>query len=150
MKKNSKNDRQGDQPAGATPSKDGAGAADHRVAQRHHKLSQVAQLSAANVEESPHLDRGDSAEETGESLSHGREAGRAGKSSPRGALDTQYGTRSSMKTGGPSPAASSPDTGAEASKGGDRGQSTPNPGSAQESPGTERDTMTGPRPGSRS
>ncbi|HET9023231.1 MAG TPA: hypothetical protein VFN64_01585 [Burkholderiaceae bacterium] len=149
MKKDpSKKHRPGDQPTGATPNKGEVGAADHRVAQRHHKQSQFAQLSAANVEESPHMDRGDSAEGAGESLSHGRESGRAGESSRRGALDPQYGTKSSTRTSGPSPAAPGTQAGAEASKGGDRRQSAPNPGSSEESSGTERDTMTGPRPGS--
>jgi hypothetical protein len=114
---------------------------DHRVAQRHQKQSQAGQLSSANAEESPHMDRGDSAEGAGESLSHGRDD--AAKSLRRGALDTQYGTKSSMKSGGDA-AAPADDT----SKHGDRAPQAPNPGSSEESSGAERDTMTSSRPGS--
>ena len=138
-----------DQPAPKpTRRKGGASAADHRVAQRHHKESQAAQLSAANVEESPHMDRGDDAGEAGESLSHGRDAGDAAEPLRRGALDTQYGTKSSSKTGGPGPVSSGAATGSETSKGGDRGQSASDPGRPEDSSGTGRDTMTTSRPGS--
>lgn len=124
-------------------------AADHRVAQRHHKRSQVAQLSAANVEESPRMDRGDSAGGAGESLNQGTDPDKANEATRRGAVDTQYGTKSAAKTGkkvGESGRASSGGSGSSATA--DDGEKVPNPGSSEESSGAERDTMTGPRPGS--
>jgi hypothetical protein len=127
-----------------------SGAANQRVEQRRQKQNQVAQLGAANVEESPRMDRGDSAEGTGESMPEGRD--RAPQSTRRGALDTQYGTRSSTKTG-PAEQAEQAEQGGRTSSGGsgsstpDRGD-VPNPGSSEESTGADRDTMTGPRPGS--
>lgn len=139
-----------EQPGAGAPRKEGTRAVDNGAVQRHHKQSQDGQLAPANVEESPHMDRGDSALGAGESMSHGREtseeADRTAESTRRGALDTQYGTKSSMKTGQPpgSPTGAT----AETAKGGDRAPSAPNPGSSEESSGAERDTMTGPRPGS--
>jgi hypothetical protein len=143
------NDPARGQPPGMTAlRKDDATGVDHRAAQRHDRQSQAAELSAANVEESPHMDRGDSALGTGESLSHGRdsaaEAEQAAESLRRGALDTQYGTKSSMKTG--QPAGSPSGATAETAKGGDRAPPAPNPGSSEPASGAERDTMTGPRP----
>jgi hypothetical protein len=114
---------------------------DPRAAQRNQKQNRAVQLSAANVEESPHMDRRDSAQGAGESLPEGAPGERAGESMRRGAVDTQYGTRSELKT----------DVARNASSGGS-GSSTPeapNPGSSEQSSGAERDTMTGPRPGGR-
>lgn len=130
----------------------------NRAAQRHQKESQVAQLSAANVEqsaanveESPHMDRGDSAAGSGESLTEGRDAAGAGESLRRGAVDTQYGTRSGMKTEAAQRAPSASPGTSESS--GTRADSeppeAPNPGSSEESSGTDRDTMSGSRPGGR-
>ena len=127
-----------------------ASAADNRVAQRNQKQNQAAQLSAANIEESPHMDRGDSAGGSGESLGEGRESAKAGDALHRGALDTQYGTKSSLKSvqkpgqGGRVSSAGSGSSGSE------EAPQAPNPGSSEESSGAERDTMSGPRPGSRS
>lgn len=133
-------------------------AADNRVAQRHQKRSQAGQLSAANVEESPHMDRGDSAGGAGQSRSEGQDSGQAAESLRRGALDTQYGTNSSMKSGqkaGQSGRVSSAGSGSsggsagsESSGGSEAEPQAPNPGSSEESSGAERDTMTGSRPGS--
>jgi hypothetical protein len=109
----------------------------NRAEQRHQKESQAAQLSAANVEESPHMDRGDSEGGAGQSLPAG-ETQRAGHQQKRGALDTQYGTKSGAK-----PAAEHASSGAD-----DDVAEAPNPGSSEQSSGTERDTMSGPRPGS--
>lgn len=127
-------------PAGTSMRHAARPADDNRAAQRHHRQSQAAQLGAANIEESPHMDRGDSAEGTGESLGHGRDA--APKPPARGAVDTQYGTRSAAKTGAPA------DAGAEASKGGDRTGATPAPDSSEDASRADRDTMTTSRPGS--
>lgn len=126
-----------------------ASAADNPVAQRNQKQSQAAQLSAANVEESPHMDRGDSAGGSGESLGEGRESAKAGDALPRGAVDTQYGTKSSKSAqqsgqGGRVASAGSGSSGSE------EAPQAPNPGSSEKSSGAERDTMSGPRPGSRS
>lgn len=150
MTKDSRKDAREDNAQDADPTPAGTSmrhaarpADDNRAARRHHRQSQAAQLGAANVEESPHMDRGDSAEGTGESLGHGRDGRDAAPKPPqRGAVDTQYGTRSVQKTGAPA------DAGAEASKGGDRPGAAPNPGSSEESSGADRDTMTGSRPGS--
>ena len=126
-----------------------ATSADHRSTQHHHKQSQVAQLSAANVEESPRMDRGDSAGGAGESLNQGTDSAKAKEAPRRGALDTLYGTNSAARTGkkaGETGRASSGGSGSSATA--DDGGQVPNPGSSEESAGTERDTMTGPRPGS--
>jgi hypothetical protein len=138
-----------------SPTKGRADHTDNRVAQRHQKQSRAGQLSTANAEESPHMDRGDSAEGTGESLSHGREE--AAKSLRRGALDTQYGTKSSLKSGGTDAGApgkgggqdaAAPNAASDTSKQSDRVPEAPNPGSSEDSSGAERDTMTSSRPGS--
>lgn len=143
------NDPARKEPPGTPPYKDDAAGVEPRAAQRHHRPGQAAELSAANVEESPHMDRGDSALGAGESLSHGREtpseAEQAAESLRNGALDTQYGTKSSMKTG--QPAESPSGATAESAKGGDRAPAAPDPGTSGASSGAERDTMTGPRPG---
>jgi hypothetical protein len=115
---------------------------DNRAEQRHQKGSQVAQLSAANVEESPHMDRGDSEGGAGQSLPGGDDR-RAGQSHERGAIDTQYGTSSSTKTRDSKPASSGATGAAD-----DSVRESAKPGPAEESPGSERDTMSGPRPGS--
>ncbi len=112
---------------------------DNRAEQRNQKENQVAQLSAANVEESPKMDPGDSAGGEGESL----DAGQSKESNQplrRGALDTQYGTKSATKT-------SSKDTGKASGRADTERAQLPNPGSSEESSGSERDTMSGPRPG---
>ena len=127
-----------------------ATAADHRVAQRHHKQSQAAQLSAANVEESPHMDRADSAAGSGESLGEGSES-TAAQPHRRGALDAQYGTDSAMKTAQkPGQAGRVSSAGSGSSGSGKDTQAAPNPGSSEASSGAERDTMSGSRPGSKS
>lgn len=113
----------------------------NRSEQRHQKQSRVAQLSAANVEESPHMDRRDSEGGSGQSLPGGEDP-RARQAPERGAVDTQYGTRSSTKTSKPAPANARTGTTDDGAKG------SPNPGSSEASSGTERDTMSGPRPGS--
>jgi hypothetical protein len=131
-----------------------------RAVQRDQKKSELAQpssadveQSAANVEESPRMDRGDSAGGSGESRTEGRDTAAAGDAMRRGALDTQYGTRSGMKTEAARPAPSGPS--GPSSSSGARGTDTeppeaPNPGSSEESTGADRDTMSGPRPGGRS
>ena len=113
-----------------------------RAEQRHQKETQVAQLSAANVEESPFMDRGDSEGGAGESLPAG-ESQRAGEQQKRGALDAQYGTKSDSK-------GAASDRSSSSAKGGssDASSQAPNPGSPEQSSGSERDTMSGPRPGS--
>jgi hypothetical protein len=131
------NRRKPPQPTSASQRNDRS---DNRAEQRHQKQSRVAQLSAANVEESPHMDRGDSEGGSGQSLPGGDNR-RAADSHERGAVDTQYGTRSSTKTKQPAPATSG--TAAD-----DSASQSSNPGSSEESSGTERDTMSGPRPGS--
>lgn len=125
-----------------TPASKRSERADNRAAQRHQKESQVAQLSAANVEESPHMDRGDSEGGTGESLPAG-ERQRAGGQQKRGAVDTQYGTKSADKLAEKDRASSSGTSSAD-----DSSTQTSKPGSSEQSSGTERDTMSGPRPGS--
>jgi len=132
--------------APSSTSKGKATSADNRVAQRHHKESQAAQLSAANVEQSPHMDRGDSAAGTGESLGEAPPTEHPGEPPQRGAVDTQYGTESATKVPRPGRASS----GGSGSSGQVNGaQAAPNPGSSEESSGSERDTMTGSRPGRR-
>lgn len=127
-------------------------AADNRgVAQRNQKENQGAPLSAANVEESPHMDRGDSAGGSGQSLGDGRDPAKAADALRRGAVDTQYGTKSSMKTGRKSGQGGRVASAGSGSPGaGEQTQPAPNPGSSAESSGAECDTMTGSRPGSRS
>jgi hypothetical protein len=130
-------------PTNKRPSKPGTARNDrtnNRAEQRHQKESQVAQLSAANVEESPHMDRGESEGGSGESLPAGQTQ-RAGEQHKRGAVDAQYGTKSDAKSAADRTAPS------KSSAEGPRSQ-TPNPESSEESSGTERDTMSGPRPGS--
>lgn len=127
------------------PSKGQSSAADHRAEQRNQKQNQAAQLSAANVEESPHMDQRDSAGGAGQSLGDAPGSKQAGESMRRGALDTQYGTDSGSKSGGAG-RASSGGSGASGGKG--PAPAAPNPGSSEESSGTDRDTLTGPRPGS--
>jgi hypothetical protein len=121
------------------------GRSDPRAEQRNQKQNRAVQLSAANVEESPHMDRRDSAQGAGESLPEGGPDERAGESMRRGAVDTQYGTRSEQKTD----AARNASSGGSGPSTDDRAAEAPNPGSSEESSGTERDTMTGPRPGGR-
>jgi hypothetical protein len=129
------------QPSSGGP----AARTDNRVEQRNQKQNQAAQLSAANVEESPHMDRRDSAAGSGQSLGEAPGVDESGASSERGAVDTQYGTRSASKTGQAGRASS----GGSGSGSGQTGTPhAPNPGSSEESSGTDRDTMTGPRPGS--
>lgn len=125
-------------------SKGRSSAADHRAEQRNQKQNQAAQLSAANVEESPHMDKRDSGGGTGQSLGNAQASRQPGESLRRGALDTQYGTDSS-KTGSAGRASSG---GSGASSGKDVAPAAPNPGSSEDSSGTDRDTMSGPRPGS--
>lgn len=112
----------------------------NRGEQRHQKESQASQMSSANVEESPHMDRGDSRGGSGQSKGGSAHASEAPK---RGAVDTQYGTDSSMKSGHASgkPSASKQDA---------EHADTPNPGSSEKSSGADRDTMSGSRPGNRS
>jgi hypothetical protein len=110
----------------------------NRAEQRHQKESQVAQLSAANVEESPHMDRGDSEGGAGQSLPAGQTQ-RAGAEHKRGAVDTQYGTKSGAQS-------ATDRSGGDGSDG--AAAQTSNPGPAEQSSGSERDTMSGPRPGS--
>jgi hypothetical protein len=125
--------------------------ADRGVEQRNRKQDQAAQLSPANIEESPYMDRGDSAAGSGESLEEGRESAKVAEQLRRGAPDTQYGTYSTMKTGerksGQAGRVSSAGSGSSGS--GEDGRPAPNPGSSEASSGTERDTMSGSRPGSR-
>lgn len=122
-----------------------ASRADNRGEQRSQKQNQAAQLSAANVEESPHMDRRDSAGGSGQSLGDAPGVDKPGQPTKRGAVDTQYGTHSASKTGQAGRASSG-------GSGSGSGQSTapraPNPGSSEDSAGTDRDTMSGPRPGS--
>jgi len=131
--------------ATSTPSRGKATAADNRVAQRHHKESQAAQLSAANVEESPRMDRGDSEAGAGESLGDAPPTQRPAEPPQRGALDTQYGTDSSTKV----PRTGRASSGGSGSGHGNGPQVAPSPGSPEDASGSERDTMTGPRPGRR-
>ncbi|MGZ8273693.1 MAG: hypothetical protein ACXW2G_06050 [Burkholderiaceae bacterium] len=125
-------------------------AVDSGVAQRDEKQNQAAQLSPANVEESPHMNRGDSAGGSGESLSEARDPAKGADSQRPGALDTQYGTKSSMKSGQKAETGRVASAGSGSSTAGEEAQQAPNPGSSEESTGAERDTMTGSRPGSRS
>lgn len=113
-------------------------AVDNRVEQRNQKENQVAQLSAADIEESPHMDRGDSAGGAGESLPAG--SGKVPAPPRRGAVDTQYGTRSSVKPGQAGRTSSGGSGSSTESDGAD-------PASPDDSSGGDRDTMTGPRPG---
>lgn len=119
--------------------------ADHRTEQRHQTQSQAAQLSAANVEESPHMDRRDSAGGAGQSLGEAPAAQTPGEQSRRGALDTQYGTVSTSKTG---PAGRASSGGSGPSDAAATAPQAPNPGNSEASSGSDRDTMTGSRPGS--
>lgn len=122
-----------------------------RVAQRSPKQDPAAQLTAANAEESPHMDRGDSAGGSGESLRDGRDPGNVADALRRGAVDAQYGTDSSTKTGRTSGRAGRVSSAGSGSSGAGQGtQEATKPGSPEESAGAERDTMTGSRPGSRS
>lgn len=130
----------------STPSGGKATAADHRVAQRHQKQSQAAHLSAANVEESPRMDRGDSAAGAGESLGDAPPTPRPANPPQRGALDTQYGTDSSTKVPRTGRASSG---GSGSSAQGSGVQVAPDPPSTEDASGSERDTMSGPRPGRR-
>lgn len=126
-------------------SRGSASRADNRVEQRHQKQSRAAQLSAANVEESPHMDRRDSAGGSGQSLGEAPGTQKPGETAKRGALDTQYGTDSAGKAGQGGRASSG---GSGASGRGEAPSQVPNPGSSEESSGTDRDTMSGSRPGS--
>lgn len=137
----------------ASSTKKSSADAGNREEQRDQEQKQGAQLSAANVEESPHMDRRDSAHGAGESLGSAPTSKEAGESFPRGALDTQYGTRSSTKTASTAPtpsAGAGMPSGSGKPGGSDTPPQAPNPGSSEESSGAERDTMSGPRPGSRS
>ena len=129
-----------------------ASAADHPEAQPDRKENEATLMSAANVEESPHMDRGDSAGGSGQSLGDGRDPGNAADALARDAVDTQYGTISSMKTGRKSGRQGGrvASAGSGSSGGGEQTQPAPNPGGSQETSGAERDTMTGSRPGRRS
>lgn len=154
----SKKERQGKQAPALKGQRTGPESApgSNRAAQRNQKEDQVAQLSAANIEESPFMDRGDSAGGAGESLPEGSDAASGQQVPARGALDSQYGTDGSGKVPSEhSPARSS--EGGRASSGGSgssspagKPQDTPDPGSSDKSTGAERDTMSGPRPGGRS
>jgi hypothetical protein len=128
-----------------TASKGRTSAADHRAEQRNQKQNRAAQLSAANVEESPHMDKRDSAGGAGQSLGDAPDSKRGAEPPRRGALDTQYGTDSAGKTGGTGRASSG---GSGASSGKGAAPAAPNPGSSEESAGSDRDTMSGPQPGS--
>ena len=121
-------------------------ATDNKAAQRHHKQSQVAQLSQANVEESPRMDRGSDGG-AGESLERTPDSG-ADESLRRDDTDEQYGTHSSMKAGRASSGGSGSSGGVSTGTGVDDAKA-PNPGSSEKSAGAERDTMTTARPGSR-
>lgn len=125
-----------------------ATAADNRGVQRKQKESPAAPLSAANVEESPHMDRGDSAGGSGQSLGDGRDPPNAPDALRRGAVDTQYGTKSSMKTGWKSGGRGGrvASAGSGSSGAGEPTEPAANPGSPEGPSGAERDTMTGSRP----
>ena len=118
---------------------------------RNPKQKQAGGLTTANVEESPHMDRGDSGGGSGESLRDGREPAEAPDALRGGAVDSQYGTDSSIKTartsgqGGRVSSAGSGSSGAGADPQRDTKLASPD-----ESAGAERDTMTGSRPGSQS
>ena len=129
-----------------------ATAADNPPAGPNQKENKAAPLSAANIEESPHMDRGDSAGGSGQSLGDGRDSARTADASSRGAVDTQYGTISSAKTGRKSGGQGGrvASAGSGSSGGGEQTQPVSNPGGSQEASGAERDTMTGSRPGGRS
>lgn len=114
----------------------------NRAEQRNQKENQIAQLSAANVEESPKMDPGDTPEASDDALRDDK-GKQPGNQVRRGAVDTQYGTHSEKKTTSPSGSADAPDSDNER-------RQTPDPGSSEQSPGAERDTMSGPRPGGRS
>ena len=156
MSKKERQDKQAPSMKGQRTGSESA-AGSNRAAQRHQKESQVAQLSAANVEESPFMDRGDSAGGAGESLPEGSDAASGQQVPARGALDSQYGTDSSRKVPSEHSPARSPE-GGRASSGGSgsspagKPQGTPDPGSSEKSKstGAEPDTMSGPRPGGRS
>jgi hypothetical protein len=105
---------------------------DNRDEQRNQKQNQASQLSAADQQQSPKMNRGESAGGSGESLRHG-------------ALDAQYGTDSSKSGQGQKHSA-----GAEQSRPSGQSQSASNPGSSEKSTGSERDTMSGGREGGRS
>jgi hypothetical protein len=123
-----------------------------RTAQRGPKQGPAAEGTPANVEESPHMDRGDSAGGSGESLRDGRDPGKAAEERlPNGAVDTQYGTDSSIKTGRTSGQGGRVSSAGSGSSGaGADPQRDIKPASPDDSAGAERDTMTGSRPGSRS
>ncbi len=123
-----------------------ADATDNKVAQRRQKQNQALQLSPADVEESPRMDRG-SAGGAGESLDRSPESG-AEESLRRDDTDEQYGTRSSMKAGRASSGGSGSSAGVSTGVGVDDAEA-PNPGSSEKSAGAERDTMTTSRPGRR-
>jgi hypothetical protein len=88
------------------------------------------------------MDRRDSAGGAGESLGEAPGAPQSGESMRRGALDTQYGTRSGLKTAG---RASSGGSGASGAK--DPPAPPSDAGGADDATDGDRDTMTGPRPG---
>jgi hypothetical protein len=143
-------------PGNDTKQGDRAVQHDRKKGQAARQSSANVQQSAANVEESPRMDRGDSAGGAGESHPAGRDAAGAGDSMRRGALDTQYGTRSGMKSEASQPARSGSSGSSDSSDSSGAGGTdteppeAPNPGSSEESTGADRDTMSGPRPGGRS
>ena len=153
MVKKERQDKQAAGPKGQRTRSESAPGS-NRAAQRHQKESQVAQLSAANVEESPFMDRGDSAGGAGESLPEGSDASSGRQVPARGALDAQYGTDGSGTV--PSEHAPAWPADGRASSGGSgssaaiKPHDTPTPGRSETSTEAERDTMSGPRPGGRS